>query len=56
VIGVDTNVLVHTHPRDSEWHRPAARWVADLATAAWLESPSLVLLTDGTLKTQNPLV
>jgi uncharacterized protein len=31
MIGVDTNVLVYAHRKDSEWHEPAARCVRTLA-------------------------
>jgi uncharacterized protein len=31
VIGVDTNILVHAHRSDSEWHAPALRRVRELA-------------------------
>jgi toxin-antitoxin system PIN domain toxin len=31
VIAVDTNILVYAHRRDSPWHEPAARAVAELA-------------------------
>lgn len=33
MIAVDTNILVHAHRADSEWHGPAARAVAGLANA-----------------------
>ncbi|HEX6271751.1 MAG TPA: TA system VapC family ribonuclease toxin [Polyangiaceae bacterium] len=84
MIAVDTNVLVHAHREDSEWHAPAAAAVERLAEGvrawaipwpclheflaivthprifrppstlpqaleqvrAWLESPSLVLLSE----------
>jgi uncharacterized protein len=84
VIAVDTNILVHAHREDSEWHEPAADRVSALAEGraawaipwpciheflaivthprifapptppalafgqveAWLESPTLVLLTE----------
>ena len=86
MIAVDTNVLVHAHRSDSEWHERAATRIRELAEArtawaipwpcvheflaivthpriwdpptptaraldqveAWLESPSLVLLAEGT--------
>ena len=37
MIGVDTNILVYAHRRDSEWHEPAAACVRELAegTASW---------------------
>jgi toxin-antitoxin system PIN domain toxin len=37
VIALDTNILVHAHRADSEWHEPAAAAVAGLAnaTAPW---------------------
>lgn len=37
MIAVDTNVLVHAHREDSEWHEPAERAVRGLAegAAAW---------------------
>lgn len=37
MIAVDTNVLVHSHRRDSEWHEPARAAVAALAesSGAW---------------------
>jgi toxin-antitoxin system PIN domain toxin len=37
VIAVDTNILVHAHREDSEWHEPAADRVGALAEgrAAW---------------------
>jgi hypothetical protein len=37
VIAVDTNLLVYSHRRDSEWHRPARDEVTELAegAAAW---------------------
>lgn len=37
MIGVDTNILVYAHRRDSEWHAGAAETVRDLAqgTALW---------------------
>lgn len=85
MIAVDTNVLVHAHREDSEWHQPAAASIEGLAESlapwaipwpclheffaivthpriwrppsprgsaldqieAWLESPSLVLLSEG---------
>ena len=31
MIGVDTNLLVYAHRRDSEWHVPAARVLRQLA-------------------------
>jgi len=34
VIAVDTNILVHAHRADSEWHAPAAKAVAQLANAS----------------------
>lgn len=34
MIAVDTNILVHAHRADSEWHAPAARAVGQLANAA----------------------
>ena len=84
MIGVDTNILVYAHRRDSEWHEPAAACVRELAEGtvswalpwpclhefmaivtherifsppssvskaieqvnAWLESPSVVLLSE----------
>ncbi len=85
MIAIDTNILVHAHRSDSEWHERAASCVRELAEArspwaipwpciheflaitthpriwdpptptaaaldqveAWLESPSLVLLAEG---------
>jgi toxin-antitoxin system PIN domain toxin len=37
LIALDTNVLVYSHRRDSEWHTPAERLVRSLAegTAPW---------------------
>jgi len=37
VIGVDSNLLVYAHRRDSEWHEPARRELTVLAegAAAW---------------------
>jgi hypothetical protein len=37
VIAVDTNILVHAHREDSEWHEPADRAVRELSegAAAW---------------------
>ena len=35
MIAVDTNLLVYAHRKDSEWHQPARRVVAELA-----ESPA----------------
>jgi hypothetical protein len=37
MIAVDTNILVYAHRRDSEWHQPAYRAVAELAegTVPW---------------------
>lgn len=84
MIGLDTNILVYAHRRDSEWHEPAAACVRNLAEGAaswalpwpclheflaivtheriyspptttakaleqigaWLESPSVVLLSE----------
>lgn len=34
MIAVDTNVLVHAHRRDSEWHQPAREAVTALAEGA----------------------
>ena len=34
MIAVDTNILVHAHRADSEWHAPAAKAVAQLANAS----------------------
>jgi toxin-antitoxin system PIN domain toxin len=34
VIAVDTNVLVHAHRRDAEWHRPARQTMQTLAEGA----------------------
>jgi len=34
VIAVDTNILVHAHRRDSEWHEPAREAVQALAEGA----------------------
>jgi toxin-antitoxin system PIN domain toxin len=34
MIGVDTNILVYAHRRDSPWHEPAARAVSTLAEGA----------------------
>ena len=86
MIAVDTNILVHAHRADSEWHRAAAAAVASLANGvapwaipwpcvheflavvthprifapatplaracdqvdAWMESPSVTLLAEGT--------
>lgn len=38
MIGVDTNILVHAHRRDSPWHGSASRCVRTLAegTGKWL--------------------
>jgi hypothetical protein len=85
LIAVDTNILVHAHRRDSEFHQPAAEAMRELAEspaewavpwpclhefysvvthprifdpptsaaaaadqiAAWLESPSVVPLSEG---------
>lgn len=85
MIGVDTNLLVYAHRRDSDWHEAAAEVVRKLAegrdawaipwpciheflavvthpriygppsqmtsaldqVAAWMESPSLTLLSEG---------
>jgi toxin-antitoxin system PIN domain toxin len=84
MIAVDTNILVHAHRRDSQWHEPANSCVRQLSesaaswaipwpciheflavvtrervyvpptslakaleqVASWLESPSLVLLSE----------
>lgn len=84
MIAVDTNILVHAHRRDSQWHEPAKECMRQLAESAaawaipwaciheflavvtrervfvpptplakaleqvesWLESPSLVLLSE----------
>lgn len=37
MIAVDTNILVYAHRRDSEWHEPASRTIAELAegSAPW---------------------
>lgn len=37
MIAVDTNILVHAHRADAEWHAPAADAIAQLAegTAPW---------------------
>jgi hypothetical protein len=37
VIAVDTNILVHAHRRDSEWHEPARQAIKALAegSGAW---------------------
>jgi hypothetical protein len=34
VIAVDTNLLVYSHRRDSEWHQPARATVTELAEGA----------------------
>ena len=34
MIAVDTNILVYSHRRDSEWHEPAAACVRELAEGA----------------------
>lgn len=34
MIAVDTNILVHAHRADSEWHVPAAKAVEQLANAS----------------------
>jgi toxin-antitoxin system PIN domain toxin len=38
VIAVDTNVLIHAHREESEWHEMAARRITELAegSAPWL--------------------
>jgi len=60
VIAVDTNILVYAHREDSDWFEPAVAIVthprifkrptpAPLAIAqvdAWLESPSLVVMSE----------
>lgn len=37
MIALDTSILVHAHRRDSQWHAPAARTIAALASgsATW---------------------
>src|SRR5438094_793857 len=41
MIAVDTNLLVYAHREDSAWHDAAYARIE-----AWLESPSLVLLSE----------